>query len=122
MSENSGTPPGCSEFSDGFRGSARCFDPRLIYGNPTLDLGIRITFCEAALIENNLIDLELANGVPVDNPMRDTYCQSVRYFNNTDAAGQLIQGAVADFDLTSISAIESELSSLVDEALTLAFL
>jgi len=41
-------------------------------------------------VENNVVDL--ANVYPI----RHHYCTTVRYFDNTNSAGQLIQGALEE--------------------------
>ena len=79
---------------------------------------------ERALVEFNVIDLRLADGSPLANPLRHTYCKSIQYFGNSTPGGALIQGALAADDDPTATVIQqqAELTTQVDEALALAFL
>jgi hypothetical protein len=70
------------------------------------NLGIVLGYCEHALIEQNVIDLQIAN------PIRYSNSTLVRCFNNRDSTGKLIQGY-------SGSAVQDELTTFIEDAATI---
>jgi hypothetical protein len=77
--------------------------------SPARNGGIAFTYCENALVENNVVDLPLANPIWFGNSTK------VRFFNNRDSTGQLIQGTVGGVK-------QDELTTLIEDASVLAFL
>jgi hypothetical protein len=77
--------------------------------SPARNGGIAFTYCENALVENNVVDLPLANPIWFGNSTK------VRFFNNRNSTGQLIQGTVGGVK-------QDELTTLIEEATVLAFL
>ena len=75
---------------------------------------IDVSSCEDALMEDNVIDL------PIAYPIRHRNCTVVRYFDNTNPAGQLIQWA---FDSQVDPPVkQDELTTHVEDATTLCIL
>jgi hypothetical protein len=77
--------------------------------SPARNGGIAFTYCENALVENNVVDLPLANPIWFGNSTK------VRFFNNRNSTGQLIQGTVGGVK-------QDELTTLIEDASVLAFL
>jgi hypothetical protein len=77
--------------------------------SPARNGGIAFTYCENALVENNVVDLPLADPIWFGNSTK------VRFFNNRNSTGQLIQGTVGGVK-------QDELTTLIEEATVLAFL
>ena len=78
------------------------------------NLAIDLSYCEDALVENNVVDLAIAD------PIRHSNSNSVKYFNNTNPAGQLIQGALVPPSGPLVN--QDELTTFVDDATTLCIL
>ena len=53
-----------------------------------LNTGISLGYCENPLVEHNIIDLEIGD------PIVASACTNLRFFNNRNSAGQLVQGVV----------------------------
>jgi hypothetical protein len=121
-----GTPTGIKSRVDGFGDPDFApIDPRLFRqlvirnnvvrimdGLPeplALNTGISVSYCENALIEDNVIDLPKANPIVAAN------CTNLRFFNNRTPAGQLIQGVVG-------TTKQDELTTFIEDAAVLAIL
>lgn len=72
-----------------------------------LNTGISVNYCENALIEDNVIDL------PGAKPIVAANCTNLRFFNNRNSAGQLIQGVVG-------TTKQNELTTFIEDAAILA--
>ena len=79
-----------------------------------LNLGIQLSFCEDALVQDNVVDLAIAD------PIRHWDSTTVKYFNNTNPAGQLIQGVLGP--PTGPSVKQDELTTVIEDAATLCLL
>jgi hypothetical protein len=77
--------------------------------SPARNGGIVFSYCEDALVENNVIDL------PLPNPIWFIASTNVRFFNNRNSAGKLIQGVLG-------TAKQDELTTLIEDAAILSFL
>ena len=84
-------------------------------GDAANDLATELSYVINGRVENNVIDL--AN----PKPMIDWRSSSVGYFNNRKSSGVLIQGALLN-PSGSASYPVQELTTLIDDALALAFL
>jgi hypothetical protein len=71
--------------------------------------GINLGYCENALVEDDVIDL------PASNLIAASECTNLRFFNNRNPAGQLIQGVVG-------TTKQEELTTLIEDAAILAML
>ena len=79
-------------------------------------LGIELYYCEDAIVENNVVDLQKAY------PIRHHYCTAVRYFNNRNSAGQLIQGTVEEPPGSGVTPVKlDELTTRIEDAAILGF-
>jgi hypothetical protein len=78
------------------------------------NVAIELSYCEDALVENNVVDLAIAD------PIRHSDSNSVKYFNNTNPAGQLIQGALVP--PTGVAVKQDELTTFIEDAATLCLL
>ena len=77
--------------------------------------GIDLYYCEDALVEDNVVDL--ANAYPI----RHHSCRTMRYFNNQNSAGQLIQGGLEEPPGSGVTPIrQDELTTLVEDAAILS--
>lgn len=88
-------------------------------GRPASDRAMLLLYCEDARVEANTIDLKLADGSYLPNPMRHENCGVVRYFNNVTPSGTLILGAAG---LGSSPVPQQDLVQDVDETLTFCLL
>ena len=83
----------------------------------TFSLGIELYYCEGALVEDNVVDL------PNAYPIRHHFCTTLSYFNNTNSAGQLIQGAVEEPAGSGVTPVkQDELTTRVEDASILSIL
>ena len=79
-----------------------------------LNLGIQLSFCEDALVQDNVVDLAIAD------PIRHWDSTTVKYFNNRSSGGQLIQGVFVP--PTGPSVKQDELTTVIEDAATLCLL
>lgn len=83
-------------------------------GSGNRDAAVILLYAEYAVVENNLISLASAR------PLWDLFCGKVSYFNNRDLlTGKLLQGVTGP---AGASAKQDELCTVIDDALTAAFL
>jgi len=75
------------------------------------NLAINLSYCEDALVENNVVDLAIAD------PIRHSNSTTAKYFNNTNSAGQLIQGVLLPSGGASIK--QDELTTFIEDAATI---
>jgi hypothetical protein len=73
-----------------------------------------LSYCEAGLVEDNMVDLAIAD------PIRHSNCTTVKYFNNTNSAGQLIRGLLVP--PTGPSVKQDELTTSIEDAAILCIL
>lgn len=87
-------------------------------GDALHDLAVVLRYCENARVEGNLIELPFSDGSSISAPLRHQDSKSVRYFDNTDAAGHLIMGAMT----SSGTLIQQwpDLATLSEDAATLS--
>ena|SRR5436190_16725884 len=78
------------------------------------NVAIDLSYCEDALVESNIVDLAIAE------PIRHSNSNSVRYFQNTNPSGQLIQGRFVPPAGPSMK--QDELTTFVEDAATLCIL
>jgi hypothetical protein len=77
-----------------------------------LNLAIQLSSCEDALVEDNVVDLAIAD------PIRHSSSTTVKYFNNTNSAGQLIQGVLVASGGGSVK--QDELTTFIQDAAILS--
>ncbi len=82
-----------------------------------------IYLAEFARVEENVIDLKLADGSVVLNPLIHVDSKSVNHFKDTTPGGKLAQGAFATgCAIVTVMGPQQEFTTQVDEALSLALL
>ncbi|MBL9171512.1 MAG: hypothetical protein JNN07_27515 [Verrucomicrobiales bacterium] len=90
------------------------------FGNPlpgdaVYESAVSNVLAQTARVFDNIVDIKL-DAAP-DTPLKHLNCGSVTYFNNRTSAGELVQGWLQG----SVQRLP-ELSTLIDDALTMSFL
>ena len=78
------------------------------------NLAIQLSFCEDALVEDNVVDLA------IPDPIRHSNSTTVKYFNNRNADGQLIQGVLVPSVGGSVK--QDELTTFIEDTTTICIL